>query len=131
MTSDSNCNIIEHLNRDFEKWQEKDNSDLIYLLEVIRPTFSHLSHKATPIHHHPFLFLLCLNTVSNYNNIIRNKEFFLMTLFTVWIKQNVIRVIKTIFKKTFIHFHCHCCHSLFFLFISLAYTVQGLYVCVM
>lgn len=33
MTSDSNCNIIEHLNRDFEKWQEKDNSDLIYLLE--------------------------------------------------------------------------------------------------
>ena len=34
MTSDSNCNIIEHLNRDFEKWQEKDNSDLIYLLEV-------------------------------------------------------------------------------------------------
>nr|XP_022316205.1 uncharacterized protein LOC111119919 [Crassostrea virginica] len=33
MTSDSYCNIIEHLNRDFEKWQEKDNSDLIYLLE--------------------------------------------------------------------------------------------------
>lgn len=46
MTSDSNCNIIEHLNRDFEKWQEKDNSDLIYLLEVIRPTFSHLSQQS-------------------------------------------------------------------------------------
>lgn len=34
LTADSNHNIIEDLNRDFEKWQEKDNSDLIYLLEV-------------------------------------------------------------------------------------------------
>ncbi|XP_062589719.1 uncharacterized protein LOC134251344 [Saccostrea cucullata] len=33
MTAESNTEIIELLNRDFEKWQEKDNSDLIYLLE--------------------------------------------------------------------------------------------------
>lgn len=54
-----------------------------------------------------------------------------MTLFTVWISQSVIRVIKNNSKNILTLLLSMLSFSLFFFFISQVYIMHGLYVCVM